>query len=108
MKSVKRLQSVEDFEALRLRPLGVVFKHSTTYPLSARARAELLTLVESHPEVEIHEVQVIEDRDLSEHIARSTGVPHESPQILVLRTGAVAWHDSHFGVTARAVASAIA
>ena len=35
------------------------------------------------------------------------GVRHETPQILVVRDGQVAWHGSHFHVTADALAQAL-
>lgn len=101
------LCSVEQFEELRARPVAVVFKHSTLCPASAHAREEVRSVIESRPGLEVHEVRVIEDRKLSDHIAAATGVLHESPQVLVFRMGEVIWHGSHSGVRAEAIATAL-
>ena len=44
---------------------------------------------------------------IADAIEAQTGVAHESPQALVLRNGRVAWHASHWQVTADSVAAAL-
>jgi len=80
----------------------VVFKHSLTCPISARAYAEM---AEFPGEVALIEVQ--QARELSTEFARRLGVAHESPQVIVLRDGKVIWSASHFDITADAVAEAV-
>ncbi len=46
-------------------------------------------------------------QQLGREIARRTGVPHESPQAIVLVNGRVAWHADHRGVTAEALGAAL-
>ncbi len=53
-------------------------------------------------------VDVRRHHALGQAVARRTGVRHESPQILVLVDGQVAWHASHGRITAVAVAEALA
>ena len=43
------------------------------------------------------------ERPLSQLIAARTGVRHESPQIIILRNGAVVWSASHGDITAGAI-----
>lgn len=43
---------------------------------------------------------VAEHPDFGTEIQWATGVNHESPEVLVLRNGAVAWHASHGGIRA--------
>lgn len=81
----------------------MVFKHSTMCSLSFLAHDEVLKFLEGHPERKVYKVHVIEDRSISDYIEDATGVRHASPQILVLRSGEVAWKDSHLGVTAEAI-----
>lgn len=104
---MKALVSANEFDALLAEPLAIVFKHSTTCPLSARAHHEAERFLESHPEQTVHLVGVIQYRSISDYIEVVTGVRHQSPQVLVLRRGEVVWHVSHFGVTAEAIASAV-
>ena len=47
------------------------------------------------------------DRPLSLEAAETTGVPHESPQALLVRDGTVTWHASHGGITTESLASAL-
>ena len=107
MGRMKRLESISDYAAREKEPLFIVFKHSTACGRSALARREALEFLDARPDVEIYEVRVLEQRDLSDHIERATGIRHESPQLLVLREGALHWHGSHSGVTAEAIASAV-
>ena len=80
----------------------VLFKHSLTCPISARAYEQM---AEFEGEVALIEVQ--RARELSTEIENRLGVAHESPQVLVLRNGEVVWNASHFEITADAVAEAV-
>ncbi|HOF88112.1 MAG TPA: bacillithiol system redox-active protein YtxJ [Armatimonadota bacterium] len=86
----------------------VIFKHSTRCPISGAAEREMSRFVAAHPDVPCRQVLVIEQRPLSLEIAAVTGVAHQSPQVLVLRNGAVAWTASHYGVTCAEVEEACA
>ncbi len=87
----------------------VIFKHSLTCGTSAMAAEELQDLADRLGEAaDIRVVTVQRARDLSWEIERRFGIRHESPQVLVLRDGAVVWHGSHFRVTADVVATALA
>ena len=80
----------------------VVFKHSTTCPISAAAYREM-----SDFEGEVALVEVQSARELSREIENRTGVAHESPQVIILRKGQVVWSASHRNVKADAVAEAV-
>ena len=100
-----RIKDSESFESLTARSKGgplVIFKHSLTCPISAAAYEQMERF---KGEVALIEVQVA--RQLSNEIESKLGVPHESPQVIVLRNGQVAWNASHFKITAEAVAEAV-
>ncbi len=80
----------------------VVFKHSTACPISAAAYDEMEQF-----DGEVVLVEVQSARELSREIERQTGIPHESPQVLVLVNGTVVWNASHWKVKAEAVAKAV-
>src|SRR5260370_40958592 len=46
------------------------------------------------------------DTDISRKLEERTGIRHESPQLLVLRSGRVVWSASHFAITRGAVTQA--
>jgi bacillithiol system protein YtxJ len=81
----------------------VLFKHSTTCPISARAHREM----ERFAGADVNIVIVQRARELSREIERRTGVRHESPQALVIRGGEVVWNASHYDVTEEAVKQAM-
>lgn len=103
------LSTPDQFEALLAesaeRPV-VLFKHSPTCGTSAMAYDELSDLLDGEGG-EIHLLDVLRSRPLSQAVAVRLGVRHESPQVFVLSGGAVRWHGSHYRVTADAVRKAL-
>ena len=84
----------------------ILFKHSTTCPISSRAHRQMSKL-DRAAVGEIAMVVVQHARSVSDEIARRTGVQHESPQAFILRGGKVVWHASHFDITSDAVERAV-
>jgi len=82
------------FEKSNEQPV-VLFKHSTTCPISAGVYQEI-----SNADADINLIVVQRARDISQALAEKTGVRHESPQALVLKNGKVVYHASHYDVTA--------
>lgn len=73
----------------------VLFKHSTTCPISAGVYQEI-----SNADADINLIVVQRARNVSDAIAEKTGVRHESPQAFVVKDGEVVYHASHYDVTA--------
>ena len=84
----------------------LLFKHSTTCPISAAAYSEFQSFLQeqSVPAAVIH---VIEDRPVSNAAAERFAIKHESPQIFLLDGGQVRWHTSHWKITKDAIAEAL-
>jgi bacillithiol system protein YtxJ len=74
----------------------VLFKHSTSCPISAGVYQEV-----SNATADINLVVIQKARNVSSAIAEKTGVRHESPQAIVLKNGKVIYQASHYDVTAR-------
>ena len=79
----------------------ILFKHSDTCGISARAFREMAKL-----EKPVALVTVQKARALSNEIESRFALPHETPQVLVVRAGKLAWSASHFRITADAVTQA--
>ncbi|MBH5318648.1 bacillithiol system redox-active protein YtxJ [Paenibacillus sp. GSMTC-2017] len=79
----------------------VVFKHSTTCPVSSNAHTEFNNYLEGTPrkDIDFLFVKVIESRPISNQIAEDTGVKHESPQIIFIEKGTKVWTASHWSIT---------
>ena len=76
----------------------VLFKHSTTCPISAGVYQEI-----SKADADINLIVVQQARNVSNAIAERTGIRHESPQAIVLKGEKVIYHASHYDVTAAEV-----
>ncbi|HSQ23033.1 MAG TPA: bacillithiol system redox-active protein YtxJ [Pyrinomonadaceae bacterium] len=76
----------------------VILKHSSTCGVSSRAYGEMSSF-----EGSVGLITVQEARDVSNEIERRTGVPHETPQILILHNDEVVFNASHFQVKAETV-----
>ena len=75
-----------------------VYKHSTQCSLCAMT-AEV---VRAHPfDRPVYWVNVIEQRPLSNWIADTCGVRHQSPQLIKISGGQVERHWSHFDIDPR-------
>lgn len=102
--SYREITSIEEwnqvFQHSDERPV-VVFKHSTTCPVSANAYKEFNNYLGGNPrsDVDYLFVKVIESRPISNQIAEDTGVKHESPQIIYIDKKAKVWTASHWSVT---------
>lgn len=112
MKTARRLTATEDVDDLLAasadRP-ALIFKHSTTCPVSARAHEawEAFLRTPDAERVTPAWVRVIEERPVSLALSERVGVPHASPQALLVSGGRVLWHDSHQRLTLQALRSAV-
>lgn len=100
------VNGADDFQKLsdlsQQQPV-IIFKHSTTCPISAGAYREMEKF-----DGEVTLVEVQSARALSQEIEKKTGIRHESPQVIILDNGKVVWNASHWKITAAAVAEAVA
>jgi bacillithiol system protein YtxJ len=76
-----------------------IFKHSLTCSISAHAWLEFRRFAESvEGDVVFALIEVQAARPVSNAVAQRLGIRHQSPQAILLREGAVAWHASHFDI----------
>ncbi|WP_123039922.1 bacillithiol system redox-active protein YtxJ [Cohnella candidum] len=104
MTTIHQLQTLEQWqEAVQSsseRPL-LVFKHSTSCPISAGAHEEYTNFVKDSADgkFDFAIVHVIEDRPVSNAIAERLGVQHKSPQAILVQDGKPVWDESHWRIT---------
>ena len=101
------LQGLDDLDRVIAasgdRPL-LLFKHSDTCGTSFEALDELVAHLNQRPaDASYAMVTVQSHRDVSNAVARSLEVRHETPQALLVRDGRAVWSASHFRVTAAAL-----
>jgi bacillithiol system protein YtxJ len=71
------------------------------------ALGEVQTFAREHPEVPVYQVDVRGHRALALAVGTRLGIPHESPQAILLQSGTPVWHESHYAVTAAAIARSL-
>lgn len=88
--------------------LQLVFKHSTTCPISGRGFQGLQQHLETpSTDVDYSLIVVQRARPLSTSVAERTSVRHESPQALLVKDGKAVWNASHYDITADSLQQAI-
>ncbi len=109
MKTITPLTTMADAAMVLSAERAVICKHSTRCPISGGALHAFREVAGSwEGEDRFYIVDVIGDRDVSNAVASISGISHESPQVMVIRDGAVTWHASHFGITADSIRRALA
>jgi bacillithiol system protein YtxJ len=95
-------KSLEELIARSHTEPVILFKHSSTCPVSAAAFAEM-----SQVPTDVSLVVVQRARDVSREIEARTGLRHESPQAIILRNGEAVWNASHWKIKAEEIETAI-
>jgi monothiol bacilliredoxin len=85
----------------------LLLKHSTTCPCSAKAWAVFLEFQKEHTDLSCNRVLVRENSEVALKIAEMIDLEHESPQLILLYKGVLAWSNSHFGITLGSITEAV-
>lgn len=96
----RKEQLDEILEESKTKPVAI-FKHSTRCGISRG----VLKLFEKNynltdNQLKLYFLDLLQNRDISNEIAARFKVQHESPQIIVIKNGAVVHHDSHHSIEA--------
>src|SRR5215203_911837 len=75
----------------------VIFKHSTRCSISALA-LQRLQKVSQPSDIDFYFLDLLSYRNLSDQVAEVFNVVHESPQILLIRSGDCIYDESHMGI----------
>ncbi len=101
--------SPEQVEAIIERSREVpcaIFKHSTRCSISSIAKFRLKNeWYFPEEEVEVYFLDLIAYRPVSQLIADTFQVQHESPQLLLIKDGTCIYHASHLDITVPALAN---
>ena len=76
----------------------VIFKHSTRCSISAVA-LQRLQKVTQPSDIDFYFLDLLAFRGLSNKVADTFKVIHESPQVLLIRDGSCIYEESHMGIS---------
>ncbi|MDB5253343.1 MAG: ytxJ [Flaviaesturariibacter sp.] len=97
------LTSEEQLDTIKTRSAEnpqVIFKHSTRCSISSVAY-QRLQKADQPSGIDFYLLDLLAYRALSNKIAETFGVHHESPQVLVIKNGECVYDDSHMGISMR-------
>jgi bacillithiol system protein YtxJ len=108
---IVEIKALEELDAVlahsATRPT-LIFKHSPTCGTSAQAHEEIESLLDEGPvPADVYLISVRASRAVSNAVAERFNLRHESPQVLLVREGAMVWNASHFRVTAASLRAAL-
>ena len=99
------IDSLEGLERLvaesHERPV-ILFKHSLTCGISRGVYREV-----SQVRADVNMVVIQTHREISNAVATLTGIRHESPQAIVLRSGMPVYHASHYDIEAQHIEASL-
>lgn len=105
LESLDQLKKIEQ-ESSEL-PI-VIFKHSTRCGISSIALRQFEKDFDLPPNrIKIYYLDLLRYRTVSDAVAERLGIPHQSPQILVILDGSVVHHASHHNIDAKRLNSFI-
>ena len=92
---------LEEIKALSKDKPFLIFKHSTRCSISSMSLDRLLRKWKDADEEKVtpYFLDLIAYRDLSDLVAKEFKVPHESPQVLLIKDGEAVYDNSHYGIS---------
>lgn len=105
---MKKINTVEEFNQVLADNEAILFlKHSLTCPISQAGFEQYQQYTANNDKVHAYYLAVQEARPLSNYIAETYGVKHESPQALLFADDQVVWNASHYNITVEALKDAV-
>ena len=99
---MKKIETIDQFDQLLEGKERFFFmKHSLTCPVSGSAFDEYQKFAKETDDQDTYYLAVQESRDLSNHIAETFGIKHESPQAFLFEEGKPVWNESHWKITSK-------
>ncbi len=104
---INKLDDRDALDRALKEPRAVIYKHSPICWQSTIASRQVTRFADDHQSLPVYRLDVLAHAELARRVATTLGVPHESPQAIVVTDGKAVWSASHFGVRARAIRKAI-
>lgn len=105
LTSIDQLSEIEQESVKRPQ---IIFKHSTTCGISSMVlRSFKNSYALEQNQADVFYLDLHQYRAVSDEVANRFKVYHQSPQLLVIKNGVVAVHESHGGINALVLADYI-
>ena len=84
----------------------LIFKHSTRCSISGVAKSRL-ERAQAPENADFYYLDLIRYRDISNKVAETFNVYHESPQVLLIKNGECVYDESHSGISMDEIAEQV-
>jgi bacillithiol system protein YtxJ len=99
--NLEQLSELKIIEQLSYEKPVAIFKHSTGCGISRMSLKQFENEYNIEPDkIKLYFLDLLNHRDVSNEIAVLFKVPHQSPQILVIKNGACVYNTSHDDISA--------
>lgn len=99
--NITEQQDIEDLKKRSFEKPVVIFKYSTRCGISRITLRKFENDLPENLDVDFYFMDLVKYRSLSNEIAESFKVRHESPQLIVLKEAIVQHHSSHQDINAK-------
>jgi bacillithiol system protein YtxJ len=96
LTTVSQLSEIEKQSQTKTQ---VIFKHSTTCGISKMAMKQFVSAYNLDANLDLHYLDLLSYRDVSNETGYKFQVIHQSPQLLVIKNGIAVAHASHGGIS---------
>lgn len=98
---LNQASQIEEIKSVSEERPVLIFKHSTRCSISSMSldRVRRNWKVGDDEKVVVYFLDLIADRDISDLVASEFGVPHESPQVILIKNRTVVYDNSHYGIS---------
>ncbi|GEO07848.1 bacillithiol system redox-active protein YtxJ [Segetibacter aerophilus] len=87
---------------------NIIFKHNTTCPISKSVKQKLEQEGDLlPPNTPVFILDLLSHRDISNEVAERFDVPHQSPQLLLIKDGKSIYDEALYDISAKGVADAL-
>ncbi|MFN3589294.1 MAG: bacillithiol system redox-active protein YtxJ [Spirosomataceae bacterium] len=98
------LQDIQQLDSIKQESEEIpvlIFKHSTRCPISSTAmnRLQRSWKTELDTQVKLYYLDLVAFRNVSNAVAQSFSVEHESPQVILIKGGHAVYNQSHFAIS---------
>lgn len=97
---IESTQDLDNLVALSHKKPVLIFKHSTRCSISSMALNRLERDWKEHNDEQItpYYLDLINHRNISSTISEKFNIIHESPQVLIIKSGECCYNNSHMGI----------
>ena len=96
---LNKSEQIEHIVALSHDRPQIIFKHSTTCPISSMSKARLDRSGDQLGVADIYYLDLLSYRSISNEVSEKLSVHHESPQVIVITNGEVSYDESHLDIS---------